>query len=360
MTERRRNILIGLFVLGGLVALAILVVLFGAFPNVIAGGTYKVHIVFRTEVEDIPVDTDVFMIGRRIGRVTEVDWRAGRPSEGVEVTLSIDNGVEIPSTAVAVFKEASMGLGRSRLQLTVPLGTDAPPLPKDGSALLAGRVVQPFEQIIPPEMGETLQRTTAQIGELADALTPAARDIHQLLRPTSPEQVDADQAVGNLASALQRLDTSLASINAVIAKPEVQQDIITTAANIRAASVDLQTALKDIQAFAASARKTADSAQAIPDDIKALLADVRTRVDTVSRNLIANTDNLNRVLVNLNTAIETINRGEGTLGLLLSDNRLYEALVLTAQRLSGVMADLQSLVRAWQEQGVRIESLRLR
>lgn len=372
MTERQRNIVIGLFVLGGILALAVLVLLFGAFPSVISGGTYKVTAIFKSEVEELPVDTEVFMLGKRIGRVTRVEWmgadgrRADRSVEpaafeltGVAVTLDIDKNVDMPSNAIAVFKEAAIGFGRSRLQIKVPLDIKTYNLPKDGTATIEGQVVGAFEQIVPKEMGATLQKTAREIGNLAEALTPAAKDIHQLLKPVSIEQINSGQAVGNLSSALQRLDSALANINDVIGQPQVKQDLVVTVSNVRQASDQLKGAITDIKAFAESARVTAQNAESLPQDIRGLVTSAQTRLDSIAQHLIGNSDDLNKVLTGLDTVIGKVNQGEGTLGHLVNDNRLYDALTLTAQRLAAVMADMQSLIKTWQDQGVRIESLKL-
>ncbi len=361
MQERRRNILIGLFVLGGLVCLGILILLFGAFPNVVSGRTYRVTVYFTNPLEDLPVDTDVFMIGKRVGRVAEVGWRGGQPNEGVEAGLDVQGDIRIPSNATAEFKEAAIGLGRSRLQIIVPMGTPPPGyLPINGQATLLGTSLGPFEQIIPKQMGTSLERTANQIGKFAEALTPAARDIHDLLKTTSLEQVGAGQAVANLSTVLQRLDASLASINEVIGNTQAKQDMVATIANVRAASEQLKGAIADIQHFAEAARQTAEEAKGLPADVRQTLADLRGRIDTVGRSIISNADNLNRILVGLDQTVAGINQGEGTLGHLVKDNRLYEALALTAQRLSATIADLQALVKSWQAEGVKIESLKLR
>lgn len=361
MQERRRNILIGLFVLGGLVCLGILVLLLGTFPNILSGRTYSVTVFFTSPVQDLPVDTDVFMIGKRIGRVAKVGWRGGVPSEGVEAVLEIDDQVRIPSNATAIFAEAALGFGRARVQINVPMGTTPPGyLSTSGQATLIGIVQGPFEQIIPKQIGNTLEKTASQIGQLAAALTPAARDLHDLLKETPIEQINAGQAVGNLSSVLQRLDASLHNINDVIGNPQVKQDLVDTAGNIRVASDQLKAALADIQRFAESARQVAEGAKDLPADIKTTLADLRGRVDGVARSILSNSENLNRILVGLNQTVTGINQGEGTLGHLVKDNRLYEALVLTAQRLAAAVTDLQALMKSWQDEGVKIESLRLR
>jgi len=361
MQERRRNILIGLFVLGGLLCLGILVLLFGAFPNVVSGRTYRVSVYFTTPVDDLPVETDVFMLGKRIGQVSEVGWRSGQPSEGVEAALRIESNVRIPSNAGAEFREASLGFGRPRVQIVVPMGTAAPGyLPANGQATLFGKTVGPFDQIVPKETGVTLERAASQVGKLAEALTPAARDVHDLLKTTPVDQVDAGQTIGNLSSAIQRMDATLRHVNDVIGDPQVKGDLVATIGNVRAASEQLKGAIADIEHFASAARRTAEGAKEIPADVKQTLADLRGRVDTVARGIITNSDNLNKILVGLSSTVEGINQGEGTLGHLAKDNRLYEALVLTAQRLAMTMGDLQALVKSWQAEGVKIESMKLR
>lgn len=369
MTERRRNIVIGLFVLGGLMCLGVLVLLFGAFPSVVTRNTYKVAIIFQAEVEDLPVDTDVFMLGKRIGRVSAVDWLGGKPTadvqpatfeiSGVKAVIEVDKRVAIPRDAIATYKQAAIGFGRSRVQIKVPLGVRTEYLPKDDTATLDGQVLGAFEQIIPKEMGVTLQKTASQVGSLAEALTPAAKDIHQLLKPTTTEQVNNGEATGNLSSALQRLDAAIGNINDVIGHPQVKQDLTITVGNIRQASEQLKGAIADVKAFAESARTTAQQAEGLPGDIKALVGDVQKRFDMIAQHLVGNSDNLDKVLVGMNSTIGKINQGDGTLGHMVNDNRLYEALTLTAQRLSAVMADMQSLVKTWQEQGLRIESMKL-
>lgn len=369
MTERRRNMIIGVFVLGGLIAFGTLVLLFGAFPNVVGGGTYKVTIIFQAEVEDLPVDTEVFMLGKRVGRVVNVEWMGGKTGKdaepaafeisGVKVVIEVSKSLSIPNNAIAVFKEAAIGFGRSRVQIKVPLDVPTKNLPKDNTATIEGQVIGAFEQIIPKEMGVTLQKTASRIGNLAEALTPAAKDIHQMLKPVTVDQVNSGEAVGNLSSALQRMDAALGHINDVIGQPQVKQDLTATISNAHQASEQLKGAIEDIQGFAASAKRTAQQAEGLPNDVKAMLTDVQTRFDGIARSLVGNSDNLNKVLIGLDTAVGKVNQGEGTLGHLVNDNRLYEALTLTAQRLSSVMADLQSLVKTWQEQGVRIESLKL-
>ncbi len=360
MKERRRNILIGLFVLGGIVCLTVLILLFGAFPNVISGRAYKVTVYFAGPVEYVPVETDVFMMGKRIGRTVGIDWRSGDPSLGVEAVAEVEQDIRIPVNAVAEFKGAALGFGRPSISILVPQAPETAPLPTDGSAVIPGKVVGAFEQIIPKEMGVTLQQATARIGELAQTLTPAARDLHDLLKPTSLTEVGADQAMANVSTVVQRMDRVLANVNDVIGEPAVKQNLIATVENMRSASEQLQTALVDIQAFAAAARDVADGARDLPEEVQALLADTRARIDRVARNITTNTDNLDKVLVGLDQVVQKVNRGEGTLGSLLTDNSLYEALLLTIRRLGATIQDLQALIKAWEEEGVKIERLNLR
>jgi len=360
MDDRRRNFAIGLFMTGALACLAALILLFGQYPAVIGGRTYEVHVYFDGALEQLEADTDVRMLGKRIGWVSSVEFRDGNPAAGIDAILRIDKSVPIPSDATAVLKEAAMGFGRPRLQIVIPAGSTAPPLPTDGSAVLPGKVVGPFEQLIPREVVTTLQVTARRIGELAAAFTPVAEDLHHLLKPVDARQVDAGKALANLSTALQRLDQAIKNINDIIGRPEAKTQLRQTIANLHQATRQATETLRSIKDFAESARSVTDTAQDVAGDLKSLVAEARHQLRTISQRIVDTTDRLDALLKNLSHAAQQLAEGKGTAGLLLTDERLYESLVLTADRLNAALIDLQALIKTWQIEGVRIETLKLR
>ena len=55
----------------------------------------------------------------------------------------------------------------------------------------------------------------------------------------------------------------------------------------------------------------------------------------------------------MHSLAEKADRGEGTLGRLLMDDRLYESLVLTFRRLAETVEEFRLLVKDWQRRGVK-------
>jgi len=359
MDERRRNIAIGLFMLGATICLTVLILLFGQYPTWIGGRTYEVHAYFD-EVEYLEEETEVLMLGKRIGWVSNVGFRGEKPGAGIDVTMQIDRSVPIPADAKVLLKEAPMGFGRARLTITIPAGSTAPPVPTDGSAALPGTAVGPFEQVIPRDVVTTLQTTAKRIGELAAALTPAAKDLHDLLKQTGLEEVDAGRAVGNLSTALQRLDAALKHVNDVIGDPETKQQLRQTIANLHQASEQATQALVELKDFAASAKVTAGEAKELTAELRAGVAEARQQFRSIAQRVNESADRLSELLKHLASAASDLSEGKGTAGRLLKDERLYEALVLTTNRLNAALIDLQALIKAWQIEGVKVQSLRLR
>ena len=78
------------------------------------------------------------------------------------------------------------------------------------------------------------------------------------------------------------------------------------------------------------------------------------QVERVARALTEDLEIASRALTRLNTILEQAERGEGTLGRVVADERLYESMVLTFHRLAETTAEFQALVKEWREGKVRI------
>jgi len=90
MTERRQQMLVGLFVLCGLIALGIMTILFGEAPQWLGGKQYQVRISFN-ELSDVQQGTAVTMRGIQIGRVQSIELKnREHPEQGTYVVAQID------------------------------------------------------------------------------------------------------------------------------------------------------------------------------------------------------------------------------------------------------------------------------
>ncbi|MFH1881373.1 MAG: MlaD family protein, partial [Planctomycetota bacterium] len=133
-TQKRRNMIVGIFVVVGIGALVWLIFKFGDLPSAVTKmGSFEVFVQFPTAT-GVQTDTPVRFCGYQIGRVTKVMAPDERPDlvSGLEyyqtvVVLSIDKSyVNIPSNVE--IKLMTRGLGSSYIELKQTPGKPAEPL----------------------------------------------------------------------------------------------------------------------------------------------------------------------------------------------------------------------------------------
>jgi len=361
MNVYRRNVLIGLFVLGGLIATGILIGKVGEASEIPRRG-YVVNATFD-KVIGMREGLDVTLAGVSVGRVKRVDLRnRAVPSEGAIVAMEIRSEFDVPSGSTATVVQPLMG------QPTVNIVTPATPtasLPRDGTALLPGEQLNPLSQIIDPKMMSVVEKTTEQVGQLAAALTPAARDLHVLMQKRTTAEVDlatraatepgvptSQEVTANLYTAVERMHNVLARIEAVVGDPAVQSNFKDALANLRVASEDARQASAGFRTFSQQAQQTAAKADAVLVKLDATLDTTQRNIDELGQSLLSNSDKMSKLFDNFILASRSLAEGQGTLGMLLRDPKFYEELLLTVRRLKDAAADLQVLIRTWQKQGL--------
>lgn len=342
--EYRQNLMVGLFMLMAMLALGWLVVMFGEAPTWLVGGrTYVVHVYFN-ELRGLTVGTEAEMNSVQVGSVSDIRPRdLAQPTLGVDVVLEIYEEYRIPDDAVARVHQAAM-VGRPLVVIDVRHASADRFVATDGQGVLSGELVSPFDQLIPRDLVTTFQRTANEIGNLAEALKPAAADLHGLLEERTIGQVEADpndQVSANLYTAIQRMDLALKHINELLGDGEMRDNLKETIANFKATSERMGTAVETLGSFAVKADSVAGKADA--------------QIDGLMGKMVDSVDTLSRTLDHVEVVARDIADGRGTAGKLMTDPRLYESLVLTAQRLEATIGDLQALVRQWQEKGLKLQ-----
>ena len=360
MSEARRNITVGIFVLVGILMLATLIIWFGEQPDwlkgMVGGGTYPLHIAFQ-DLSDVEPGTEVRMAVGTVGRVTNVSYRNPlQPGEGIDVVAEIRDYIRIPSNAVAIVQPGTM-FNRSFILLSYPR-VAATPVPTDGSGQIMGKIAGILDNIIPKTMLTELEKATVAIGNLADGLTPVAHDLHELFERRPIEWVDepppgmADLSA-NLYTATARLDRVLKNLNEIVGDPETRSRLLASIANLNQMSEDGRIALQQFREFSKELR-------GIGDDARSTLMRIDTTFDNADNNLVRLTrqlmdvaDQFSTVLTYLEQASASLTEGNGTAAMLLTDRRLYEEMVVTFQRLTLAVDDLQSLIKDIQARGLK-------
>lgn len=351
MNEMRRNLMVGLFVLVGLIALAGLIVLYGQDQLWFGEPAYSLRVKFP-QASGIRTGTQATVGGLPIGSVRTVEFADPTFREsGVYVTISFEKGYVFHVGTSARTTTPGLGMGRPPIEI-IPGPADNPVLAS--GAVIPGTMTSAVESLIPREISEQIQHVAQQLGQTAEALQPVLDDMHELLQPRGPEQVDQGVAQGNLSSAMARLDAALKHFNQVFGDPAVRNDLRDTITNLHTISKDGTQVVTDFKAAAADMRTFTGKANKLADTAGDVLKNAQDRYDGVADSVEARLEQLAGVLTDFQHTTAAIKRGEGTLGKVLHDDRLYEALVLTFERLADAAADLRVLLQEWQQGRVRI------
>lgn len=353
MNELRRNVVVGLFVLAGLGAMGVLIVLFGQDTSWgMPKGANLLDIRFET-APGIKPGTVVSVGGVDMGRVRSVEFvDRDHFEKGVSVIAQLEAGVRLRAGTRAQTVEPGMGMGRPPIEL-IPGPPEGPYLA--GGAIIQGRMAKAVESLIPSTVVATFDKTATQLGDAAAALTPVLQDMHELLQSRDVAAVDRPGGPpGNLSSAMTRLDATLKHFNTVLGDPQTQSRLNESIANIHAMS-------EDGKALAASLRQAVEDARGVVNETRTLVAKGATTMDTVnestekvSRALLSNLEQISTILTEVEGIARAANAGEGSLGKFVRDERLYESMVLSFRRLADTVEEFKLLVKQWQEGKIRV------
>ncbi|MGE3180499.1 MAG: MlaD family protein [Phycisphaerae bacterium] len=354
MKESKRNVLVGLFVLLGFGGLIALVLLFGNHPTWMApANTYPLEIQFRN-AGGIRVGNIVTVNGIEVGRVTSIGLYDPQNLEAdfnVRVVVAIQNQFKIPDGSSATTNEPVLGQGRPDIQI-VP-GTGG--LPLSAGARITGRVLGAVETLFPSDIVSTFTSSADQIRVTGAALTPVLDDLHKILRRQSPDEVDRFAEVeGNLSSAVARFDDLMKHLNLLIGDEDTNAKLRASVANLYTMTEDGKEAMGDFRLAASDTRALMENAATSLESANRTLASIEGTSNDLRGRIVNSLTKVDQFMDTMNRLMLPISRGEGTLGRMLSDNDLYDALVITLKRFAATITDFQVLAKEWQKGKVRI------
>ncbi|MFQ5591781.1 MAG: MlaD family protein [Phycisphaerae bacterium] len=347
MKEVTRNMLVGLFVLVSLGALAVLMVWFGETPSWLRTSEWELSISDVRELGGISEGCSVHLSGVEIGRVKRLEFvDTTRPDQGVNIVAGIEKDYYVPRGAVARVYGASLGFGTGRIEIIVEPGTSPVPLPRDGTASIPGEMRSVIGELISKDMVSSLERTITHIGNLTAEWTPVGTNLAKLLEQRTVASVNEPGArqqgvTPNLVTVIERLDRLVEHINAVLGDEHVQADVRSVVNDLKDSSSELKELVKS---WTMETERIADN--------------INGGIDRAVTNLDGAFLRLNRVLERLSDSASTVaavlhrvEGGEGTTGLLMRDERLYEAAVLALNRFADVMLDLKTITGKIKDDG---------
>lgn len=346
MNESKRNFMVGLFMIGGIAVLGYLMVIFGEAPGWLGGAEYDVRIEVK-EIAGIDDGTPVYLNGIKVGRVTTLNFiEMTRPEMGVVAIARIKKEFSIPKGARAECISPTLGIGRGRVDIFASGGSGH----IEPGGVVYGVMVNSLERIFPQQMATSFEDTLIGIGNFTKALTPVAEDLHEILKVRTIAQVDTDPEMraANLYTAVQRLDQVLKSLDELLGDPEARGKMREIMDNILVVTNDAKIVMSDLKITSGQLKsdlpKLLESAQQ-------MLASIDTRVNEIADATMPALENASLTASNIHRVSEQLANGEGTLGRLLNDERLYEATLLAIERIQDFVDSFRRLADRFERRG---------
>jgi phospholipid/cholesterol/gamma-HCH transport system substrate-binding protein len=305
-TQRRRNVIVGIFVVAALVALGVMIYKFGDLPTAVSTlGSFQVKVQFPTAT-GIQKDTPVRFCGYQIGRVTSVkppkptqDKNTGKWYHQTLVVLSINKDHnDIPCDVDA--KLMTRGLGSSYIELK----------------LTSYDANEPSGPVL--SHNSLLQGSTGMTSEFF------------------PEESQK-----KLEELVDGIKTFVDNANDIFGDPANKENIKTTLAHLSEATNQATKTLEEFQRLSAAGATTLRNADAKVDELVAAVVDT--------------SEQLGKATVEMRLVLEKINTGQGTAARLLNDGRLYENLLENTEQIQLLAEELTAFVTQVRQKGLPLK-----
>lgn len=249
-------------------------------------GRTRNYIAHYEQVGGLQDAAAVVINGVKVGQVTGVELN--KEEGGVDVTLSVSKDHDIPVDSKAMMFSAGLMGGKS---IEIQLGQSTEIL-KGGDKIETGVTLDMFDTLA-NELGDIKERVTV----LLDNLNQTVSGVDSLIDNNS-----------------RALTSTIANLNGVMA-------------DLKRSNI-----IGNIDGFCATLNQNSEKLNGIVSDINAL---------THSLNEQQSGKKLAAAINEVNTLLAKINSGNGTVGNLVSDEKLYKQLTQASQNLSALLADLK-------------------
>ena len=256
-----------------------------------AAGGYKLTATFDS-VQGLEPGGWVTLRGVKVGKVLKIDIQDGRPA----TTLGFEKIRDLPTDSKLVLRSRGM-LGEKEIE--VQLGSDDSTL-ADGTTV-AGSTNAGFEEL------------TAGVADMA-------RNLNRIV-----SKVKAEGSVAQVRSILTRVDQAAAGLQAVVDESHGT----------------LPGTLDNLERAAAEARGIVGENRVGVKQAVANMNAAALRLAAAAEQLGSASTSLRELLANLSAVSEKIRDGEGTLGRLVQDERLYDDLDRAVNSVDSLASDIE-------------------
>ncbi|WP_316810172.1 MlaD family protein [Pedobacter heparinus] len=252
-------------------------------------------------VDGLGVSKPVLINGFQIGRVDQLQLQ---PDGSILATLKIKGKYEIPKNSIARLEGTDL-LGSKAIVMELGTGQD---FAQDGDTLNANVAKGLLETVQPVQ-----KKAELIIAKMDSILT----SVNAILNPNFQKNVD--KSFNSIASTLSSLEATSKKVDNLVGSEGSRVSAIL--ANVEAISLNL--------------KKNNEK-------INGILNNIGNITDQVAAaNFKQTIDNANKAMADLQTIVNKVNNGQGTLGLLVNDTKMYENLNNASKNLDNLMIDLK-------------------
>lgn len=354
MNENRQNIIVGAFVLFGLVVFGWIVMKFGDLPKIVSRYDAIEITIYFPDVTGIQENSSVKFLGYSVGRIIKVNPPA--PVEDPQnpekhhyrvcVIAAISKAHKIPSNVVP--KLYRKGLGSSFVGL-VPQDQASEEYLKGGEKITG--VISEASEFIS-------EKTQQKFDGLISSFTALSQSLQSQLTDRPPEEVDKSDTDGvraNITTTVMRMDSVLKNLNTFLTDTDNRQNFKKGLTEFATVGKEIRELIKKISGVADEIGKLTYQVSKTVASIDDAAGQVSISVQKVALKAQNAADELAKSLQQLNGIFNDVSSGKGTVGRAFNDPRLYEALTDTFQNLSIVLGEMQELMAQWKAKGVKMK-----
>jgi len=319
----------------GITVLVVIVVLIAAVlwvnQTTIGDGDRKLHARTR-DVGGVGVGNAVVIRGVKSGRVDQITLG---DAGWVVVRLSLDKGVPMPANPVVLLASSSLF---GEWQATV---LDAEGLPNDREIRAAIAEARTTGDTLPGALLPDIAQLTTVAGRIAGDVAEVADRVRTVFDDEAAQEMRGTiRSLASLSSELQRTvakqSKNLDSVGADVQRGIRDLSLAAAIVDSVARRVDASTSRGEIATIVSTAQLAAKELLATTQQLRALSVDVgRTQVQ------------LERAVANADSVLLKVNRGDGTLGLLVNDKALYSHSDSAVVEFRALLADIRANPRRY-------------
>ena len=312
MKDSQRDFLIGLCAMVATAALITLLSLFGELPK--SGWSFTV---MTSDAVGLRKDSQITINGVMAGQVSSVQLVAD-PEYPVELTLNIEEGVQIPRNVRFLVNGSLLGNSGALALVTTGWSPDMPMI-ESGDIIREDRIAS----VMMTELGQEIDR---RMGGLFESFTTIGEQITILLNDDATDD-------RTLTSVLRNANQLLQSTNAW---------------------VDSESLRENAEQFLKRMPAMADRAIGGLESVTTLARKLDQRSDELGLEMAETARQLRQFMDASTRLLDSMRDGDGTIGQLVKNPVLYNSMEAATSRLDQLLLDIQLMVEQIREEGAGV------